>query len=199
MKEKEEMVNKEKTKSEEIAAEFDAAAKKYEEEKTRMEEEMKKVKSELDEAAAAMTNKDEELKKVKSELDQANEVIAGYKMKEEEMARKEKMMNRKATLVEAGLEDDDASAAVEKFEALDDETFEAMAVMMKKKAAVKPTEEAVMKKMASEDEAEAALEEVEAEETIDLSVGNDESESAEASVRSELVEFVSARLGKNSK
>ena len=199
MKEKEEMVNKEKTKSEEIAAEFDAAAKKYEEEKARMEEEMKKVKSELDEAAAAMTNKDEELKKVKSELDQANEVIAGYKMKEEEMARKEKMMNRKATLVEAGLEDDDASAAVEKFEALDDETFEAMAVMMKKKAAVKPTEEAVMKKMASEDEAEAALEEVEAEETIDLSVGNDESESAEASVRSELVEFVSARLGKNSK
>jgi len=45
------------------------------------------------------------------------------------------------------------------------------------------------------------LEEVEAEETVDLSVGNDESESesAEASVRSELVEFVSARLGNTSK
>jgi hypothetical protein len=61
------------------------------------------------------------------------------------------------------------------------------------------------KKMASEDEsveeAESALEEVEAEETVDLSVGSDESEteSAEASVRSELVEFVSARLGKTSK
>jgi hypothetical protein len=45
------------------------------------------------------------------------------------------------------------------------------------------------------------LEEVESEETVDLSVGSDESEteSAEASVRSELVEFVSARLGKTSK
>jgi len=71
--------------------------------------------------------------------------------------------------------------------------------MMKKKAAMKPVEEE--KPKASEDEAEAALEEVEAEETIDLSVGNDESEteSAEASVRNELVEFVSARLGKTSK
>ena len=51
------------------------------------------------------------------------------------------------------------------------------------------------------EEAESALEEVEAEETVDLSVGNDESEteSAEASVRSELVEFVSARLGNTSK
>jgi hypothetical protein len=58
------------------------------------------------------------------------------------------------------------------------------------------------KEKASElEEAESALEEVEAEETVDLSVGNDESEteSAEASVRSELVEFVSARLGNTSK
>jgi hypothetical protein len=58
-----------------------------------------------------------------------------------------------------------------------------------------------MKKMASEDETEAALENVETEEDINLSVGNDESEkeSTEASIRSELIEFVSARLSKNSK
>ena len=44
------------------------------------------------------------------------------------------------------------------------------------------------------EEAEFSLEGVEAEETVDLSVGSDESEteSAEASVRAELVEFVSA-------
>jgi len=55
--------------------------------------------------------------------------------------------------------------------------------------------------MASEDETEAALENVETEEDINLSVGNDESEkeSTEASIRSELIEFVSARLSKNSK
>jgi hypothetical protein len=165
--------------------EFEEAAKKWKDEKAMM---------------------DEEMKKVKSELDAANEVIAGYKMKEEEMARKDKMMKRKATLVEAGLEDDAASAAVEKFENLDDQSFEAVTSLL---AAMKPPKkkegEAVMKKMmAAEDNveaAESALEEVEAEQTVDLSVGGDESEteSAEASIRSELVEFVSARLGKTSK
>ena len=138
------------------------------------------------------------------------------------MAKKEKMESRKANLVEAGLEDDAASAAVEKFESLDDEAFESMTSLL---AAMKPKEEEKAKKeaeaamppalkealekkkkeekeKASElEEAESALEEVEAEETVDLSVGNDESEteSAEASVRSELVEFVSARLGNTSK
>jgi hypothetical protein len=148
-------------------------------------------------------------------------------MKEEEMAKKEKMESRKANLVEAGLEDDAASAAVEKFESLDDESFESMTSLL---AAMKPKEEEKAKKEDTEagmppalkealekkkekeekekasesdelEEAESALEEVEAEETVDLSVGSDESEteSAEASVRAELVEFVSARLGNTSK
>jgi len=199
MNEKDEMLKKEKTKSEEISAELEALAKEHDDEKKKMEEEMKKAKSDLEEAVSTISEKEEALKAAQTQLEEANEVIAGYKMKEEEMARKDKAMKRKASLVEAGLEEDDASAAVEKFEALDDETFDAMAMMMKKKAAMKPVEEE--KPKASEDEAEAALEEVEAEETIDLSVGNDESEteSAEASVRNELVEFVSARLGKTSK
>jgi hypothetical protein len=124
-------------------------------------------------------------------------------------------------LVEAGLEDDAASAAVEKFESLDDEAFESMTSLL---ATMKPAQaeedaeakmppalkEALEKKKeekekASEsdelEEAESALEEVEADETVDLSVGSDasETESAEASVRAELVEFVSARLGNTSK
>jgi len=210
MNEKDEMLKKEKTKSEEISAELETLAKEHDDEKKKMEEEMKKAKSDLEEAVSAISEKEEALKAAQAQLDEANEVIAGYKMKEEEMARKEKALKRKASLVEAGLEDDAASAAVEKFENLDDEAFDSMTSLL---AAMKPSEmkkeeeEAMMmkKKMASEDEsveeAESALEEVEAEETVDLSVGSDESEteSAEASVRSELVEFVSARLGKTSK
>jgi multidrug resistance efflux pump len=171
---------------------------------------MKKAKSDLEEAVSAISEKEEALKAAQTQLEEANEVIAGYKMKEEEMARKEKALKRKASLVEAGLEDDAASAAVEKFENLDDEAFDSMTSLfaaMKTSEMKKEEEEAMMqkKKIASEDEsveeAESALEEVEAEETVDLSVGSDESEteSAEASVRSELVEFVSARLGKTSK
>ena len=222
MKEKDEMLE---AKSEEL----ESLAKQVEEEKAEMkkekEEAEKKAKSELEEVVASKTELEEALKAAQTSLEEANEVIAGYKMKEEEMAKKEKMMSRKANLVEAGLEDDAASAAVEKFESLDDEAFDAMTSIL---AAMKPAQaeeaveaeedtEAAMppalkealekkkkeeKEKASElEEAESALEEVEAEETVDLSVGNDESEteSAEASVRSELVEFVSARLGNTSK
>ena len=226
MKEKEELLE---AKSEEL----ESLATKVEEEKAEMkekalkdkEEAEKKAKSELEEVVASKTELEEALKAAQTSLEEANEVIAGYKMKEEEMAKKEKMESRKANLVEAGLEDDAASAAVEKFESLDDEAFDAMTSIL---AAMKPAQaeeaveaeedtEAAMppalkealekkkkeeKEKASElEEAESALEEVEAEETVDLSVGNDESEteSAEASVRSELVEFVSARLGNTSK
>lgn len=200
MNEKDEMLKAEQAKLEEANTALETLATEYDGEKKKMEEEVKKAKSELEELVSSKAELEESLKALQAQLDEANEVIAGYKMKEEEMARKDKAMKRKASLVEAGLEDDDASAAVEQFEALDDETFDALAaMMMKKKAMMKPEEE--KPKASEEDEAEAALEEVEAEETVDLSVGNDESEteSAEASVRSELVEFVSARLGKNSK
>ena len=224
MKEKEELLE---AKSEEL----ESLATKVEEEKAEMkkekEEAEKKAKSELEEVVASKTELEEALKAAQTSLEEANEVIAGYKMKEEEMAKKEMLAKRKANLVEAGLEDDAASAAVEKFESLDDEAFASMTSLL---ATMKPAQaeeveaeedaeakmppalkEALEKKKKEEEgkasesdeleEAESALEEVEAEETVDLSVGNDESEteSAEASVRSELVEFVSARLGNTSK
>jgi hypothetical protein len=222
MKEKDEMLE---AKSEEL----ESLATKVKEEKATKEEEMaemkKKAKSELEEVVASKTELEEALKAAQTSLEEANEVIAGYKMKEEEMAKKEMLAKRKANLVEAGLEDDAASAAVEKFESLDDEAFDAMTSILATLKSAKTEEvveakedtEAAMppalkealekkkkeeKEKASElEEAESALEEVEAEETVDLSVGNDESEteSAEASVRSELVEFVSARLGNTSK
>jgi len=119
-------------------------------------------------------------------------------------------MKRKASLIEAGLEDDAALAAVEQFDNLDDSAFDAITSLlaamkpsMKKEEMKKEEEEAMMmkKKMASEEsEVEAALETVETEETVDLSVGSDEAEteSAEASIRQELVQFVSARLNKTS-
>ena len=226
MNEKEEELKKEKSKSEEL----ETLATKMEEEKARKEEEMAemkkkedKSKAELEEILASKAELEEALKAAQTSLEEANEVIAGYKMKEEEQAKKEKMMSRKANLVEAGLDDDAASAAVEKFESLDDESFESMTSLL---ATMKPAQaeeedaeakmppalkEALEKKKQEEkekasesdelEEAESALEEVEAEETVDLSVGSDESEteSAEASVRAELVEFVSARLGNTSK
>ena len=223
MKEKEELLEAKSEELETLAKKHDEEVKSKKEEMAEMKKEKEKAKSELEEVVASKTELEEALKAAQTSLEEANEVIAGYKMKEEEMAKKEMLAKRKANLVEAGLEDDAASAAVEKFESLDDEAFESITSLL---AAMKPKEEEKAKKhdeteaamppalkealekkkeekeKASElEEAESALEEVEAEETVDLSVGNDESEteSAEASVRSELVEFVSARLGNTSK
>jgi len=200
MKEKDEMLKKEKTKSEELQSafettlsektvEFEEAAKKWKEEKAVMEEDMKKV---------------------KSELDSAMEAISAYKMKEEEMAKKDKMLKRKASLAEAGLEDDVIASTLEKFENIDDEAFEVMASLFVSMAAKTKKEEKAMmnnnpklkKMMASEEtELETALDTVETDDTVSISVGNDEleAESSQASIRAELVEFVSARLGKTSK
>jgi len=225
MKEKDEMLEAKSEELESLATKVEEEKAKKDLEMAEMKKKEDKAKSELEEVVASKTELEEALKAAQTSLEEANEVIAGYKMKEEEMAKKEKMESRKANLVEAGLEDDAASAAVEKFESLDDEAFDAMTSIL---ATMKPAQaeetveaeedtEAAMppalkealekkkkeeKEKASElEEAESALEEVEAEETVDLSVGNDESEteSAEASVRSELVEFVSARLGNTSK
>jgi hypothetical protein len=67
----------------------------------------------------------------------------------------------------------------------------------KEEAAMDPS---MMKKKpkAAEDENVSALEEVEVEDTVDLSIGGDATENKTETVRAELLEFVSARLGKNS-
>ena len=55
----------------------------------------------------------------------------------------------------------------------------------------------MMKKKASEDNVEA-LEQVEADHSIDLGVGDDTADHSVENVRAELIEFVSARLSKTS-
>lgn len=150
-----------------------------------------------------MAKKEEEMKKAKSELEAANEVIAAYKSKEEEMAKKEKKMKRMASLVEAGIDSETASATVDKFESLNDEAFEAMTSLFAgkmppwlNKDKKDEEEKGPEKKKASEDVVDAStLEDVETEESVNLSVGG-ETASQEDSTRAELLEFVCARLGK---
>ena len=91
-----------------------------------------------------MKKKEKDMEKMKAELDAASEVLAAYKDKEEEMKKKEATMKRKASLLEAGLDEESASSNVEKFEALDDESFANMVNLI---AAMKP------KMPASEDDA----------------------------------------------
>jgi len=149
-----------------------------------------------------MKEKMEEYKKTKSELDAALEVIAAYKGKEEEMMKKEKKMKRMAALIENGLDNEEAQATVDKLESLDDETFEAvtsLAAVMKKKVKTEDmktkSEEITEEVKKTEVITEAALENVEVEEQVNLGVGGEVDDSAETT-RAALVEFVSSRLGK---
>jgi hypothetical protein len=150
--------------------------------------------------AEDMKKKEEEMMKMKAEFDSANEILAAYKDKEAEMMKKEKKMKRMATLIENGLDTELATSTVDKFENLDDASFDSMtevfaAMMpMKKK---KMEEEAMMmpmKKKASE-EAEI-LETAETENVVDLSVGNEVETSEVSNTRAALVDFVYNRLGK---
>jgi hypothetical protein len=168
-----------------IADEQAEAAKKMAEDMKKKEEEMMKMKAALD---AALT-----------ELQVANEALAGYKMKEEEMAKKEKKMKRMAALLQNGITEEVASATVEKFEALDDETFASMTSLL---ASVKPQPETTVEETKAEetpvksDDVSLALENVETnDQEIDLSVGS-ETESELQTTRAALVDFVCIRLGK---
>ena len=160
---------------------------------------------EKEEAAKKMkedeNSKDEENKNLKATLETANEVIAGYKKQEEEMKKKEKNMKRMAMLIELGVDNETASAAVGQFENVDDEVFTAVTSLF---AASKPAwldktkkEEEMKKEKTKKSDASdtEALETVEVSEEVNLGIGGD-TESSVESTRAALVEYVYNRLGK---
>ena len=127
-----------------LAMKMDEEVKSKKELMAEMKNKEDKSKAELEEILASKAELEEALKAAQTSLEEANEVIAGYKMKEEEQAKKDMLMKRKANLVEAGLDDDAASAAVEKFESLDDEAFESMTSLL---AAMKPKKKKKLRNM----------------------------------------------------
>jgi len=194
--------------SEAIAAKDSEIAQLKEQAAQVLAQEIEKLQTEmLAEAAKKMEEdkkaKDEEMTKVKSELDAANEIIAGYKMKEEEMAKKEKKMKRMASLVEVGFDNEAASATVDKFESLDDDSFEAMTSLfagklppwLNKKDKEEDKEKKDKPKASSNNADSQVLEQAEEDESVNLSVGGD-TESEVDSTRAALVEFVCSKLGK---
>lgn len=148
-----------------------------------------------------MMKKEEDMKKTKSELDEALEAVSVYKNKEAEMVKKEKKMKRMASLIEKGLDQEAAISAVDKFESLEDEAFDAIAELVSsaaKKSNMMIEEKAKKVKSTEENITEEALESVEPDSEIDLSAGSDTStlEDTINTTRAALVDFVCARLGK---
>jgi len=171
--------------------------------------ELEALKLEKEEAAQKLADKDAECASLKAELDAANEALAGYKMKEEEMAKKEKKMKRMASLIESGIDSETAEATVDKFENLDDDMFASVTSLVASKKTAKVEEETnevdetdkeqldeQMKKKASTEADASILETAEVEESVDLSIASDTQDSEIQNTRAALVDFVCIRLGK---
>jgi hypothetical protein len=127
-------------------------------------------------------------------------------MKEQEMAKKEKKLKRKASLVDNGFDAESAETVVEKFETMADDAFEAMTSLFAgkmppwlekiKKRDDEEDKKTKEKKKASENSADpSVLDTVEVVEDVNLSVGG-EVESEITSTRAALADFVYSRLGR---
>jgi hypothetical protein len=193
--------------SEAEAKSKDAMTEEYMNKMKMTEEDKKKMRAEFDETLTQKASEyDDQIKtlsleidNLKTELAASTEIIAAYKNKEEEMMKKEKRMKRMAALMDNGLDQETANSTVDKFENLDDESFDSVAALLavvktKTVVATEETSEKEEKETKAEDVSEV-LDNVETEKELDLSVGS-ENETETSSTRAALVDFVCTRLGK---
>jgi hypothetical protein len=207
MKKMKEENDKSKAESDVVLAELNKSLEETKQTLVAKEEEIVSLRTEMETIEAAMKKdteaKDEELKKVKSELELANEALAGYKAKEAEMMKKEKKMKRQASLIESGVDSETAASIVDKFESVDDDSFEAMTTLFAGKMPPwldKEKKKEEKKAESTDNTSEALLEEVETEADVNLSVGTDSEEvDATENTRAALVDFISNRLSKSHK
>ena len=141
---------------------------------------------ELNEAIEASQAQVTELE---TSLTQAQEALAEITAKVEAHEAEAKREARKVLLAEAGLEDEDVEAALEKFAEVSDELFEEFAGYMKKKANFPP------KKDDDDDDEEKKEDAKSSEETEVEAEEQDEAEAeAEAEILEEVEEEVEATL-----
>lgn len=131
----------EEAKDKEFASQVEAFEKSAEESKATIDELNESIKS----TQARVAELEDALQTSQSELAEA--------MKEmDDMKKKEKSMKRKASLAEAGLDEEEVDETLASFDALNDEAFDSIVAMMKKKADMHGD-----KKKKKDEEAEAAM------------------------------------------
>ena len=136
----------EEAKDKEFASTVEAFEKQAEESQATIDELNETIKS----TQAKVAELEDQLQTSQTELAEAIQHV-------EAMKQKEKMEKRKAALVEAGISEEDVEESLASFDALEDEAFESVIALMKKKAIKKDDKE--------EKEEEVKAEESEAEET----------------------------------
>lgn len=192
----------------EMEDEIAQGAKKTKEQMKKMQEAMDKKQEEMDKME---DDSEAAIKAIRLELDTANSIIETYRAAEAAMMKKEKNMLRKASLVDKGLDAEVVASILEKFDAMEDEAFDAMTSLfaaglppwlekykIEKDGTKKedPKKKENPKKKASEDNSDiSVLENVEVEDSVSLSIGEESDDSSLSSTRAALVEFVYSKLG----
>ena len=144
-----------------------------------LETKVSELETKAQESDQALTEQTEKFTALEASIAEKDELVKAL----------EEALKRRASLVEAGLDDEAAEAAVAKFENLDDESFDSVTFLLteaakKMKAAMPPAlkealekkkdkeedEEAVMKKKPKASEEETVAEESEAEETKEAEI-----------------------------
>jgi hypothetical protein len=154
-----------------------------------LENELAEAKDKL----SKMQQLEDDSKAMKAQLDEALVKIASYETEKVEAAKKELFMKRKAQLVEAGMDSEEAEKAVTKFELLSDEDFLFISELASR--AAKKKEEKMEKKedKSTCEEAEEVIETLETSEAT-LSTASEDEENEKASLREDLVKLMASRL-----
>jgi len=116
----------EEAKDKEFASQVQAFESQIEEKQASIAEMEETIKS----TQAKVAELEDALAKSTQELTQATEAVAEWK-------KKEKQQKRMASLVDSGLDDEEAAESLASFDGLDDEAFESVVALMKKKYAKK--------------------------------------------------------------
>jgi hypothetical protein len=190
-------------------AEFDAKISAFEVTLAEKDEQISGFEAQVSEAETKIAEQAEAIKNGEKDMKDKMEELR-------EMKKKEAMMKRKAQLAEAGFESDEAIATVEQFDGMDDETFDQVVALMKKRgkhtpehkeeeAAVAPKEKAIKKDETKADEtvleeevetseaSEADLESVEETEEVAIAEAVGEDDPAE-SLRAQASEWLGSVL-----
>ena len=175
-----------------------------------LERQVAEIQEKLEEAEALT-------RKMRAEMDEDKKKLA-------EMKKKEVMGKRRASLIECGFDESDLEESLAAYDALNDDAFDAVVAVYKKKMAKHTPEhkedkdkdaeagmppalkEALDKKKKKEEEtkaeneefdsAEEILEEVEETEALDLTVGSENEAAEENTTKAALIDYVYSRLGK---
>ena len=137
-------------------AEFDAKISTFEATLAEKDTQISALTEEKTALAEAVAVKESNIESLTKDIDETQKELAAMK-------KQEAMMKRQAQLAEAGFDADEATATVEQFEAMDDDTFDQVVALMKKKGKEMPwdkdkdkdKEEEAMKRKAMKKDAQA--------------------------------------------